>query len=520
MIARAVAHRAGLLCLLMVLLVGPWLAAPALAHSALIATEPGDGAVLTDAPSRFTLRFNESVRPIVGRLSLPDGRTVLLNNPPSGTEIVFDLPALTDKGSYLLSWRVTSSDGHPVAGGNVFSVGHQTETADGSIAAPLVTRATLWGARVILVAGFLFGISGVAFAHLAGRPAPVATRHAVTLGFISLPVVGVFQALDVLGQGPTALSGIAPWYELLRGPPALALLLAALALLLARMAERRALLAGLALILMAGAAATTGHAATAPPQALMRPAVALHMLGAGLWIGALLPLIAALRAGNAQPALRRFGAIIPWALAVLLASGAALSVVQVHQVAALWTTAYGRVLLVKLVLVAGLLALGLWNRIALTPRAEAGDNDPLRRVIRVEILLALLVIAVLGLWRFTAPPRTLAPLPVAIVQQIGDARLSARIHLGSNRPGPIAVALSDFRVEGRPFTPLETRIEFSKPAFGLGPFARTLSGGQADLDAGSFILPMDGFWVLRVTFLIDEFRAEQILDLITLEPAR
>lgn len=506
----------------LVLVLGPALAPAAWAHAALLAVDPAEGAILDAAPARVVLHFSEAVRPIVGRLTFPDQSTVLLAaSQTDATGIMFDLPAITDKGSYLLSWRVSSSDGHPVAGAALFSIGHASElTAEGP-AAPPSTRIVLWAARAVLVAGLLIGVGGVAFASGTGQGVPRLSRLAVTAGLVALPVVMAFQGLDLLGAAPPALAGSDPWREALQGSPALALLLALLSLTLAYLVSagrvgRVAALAALALA--AGSAAATGHAATAVPQVLTRPAVLLHVLAAAFWLGAFAPLIAALARGQGAVALHRFGAIIPWALATLIASGIALSVVQLETVEALWITPYGRVLIAKLLLVAILLALGAWNRISLTPRAESGAPGALIRSIRLEIALSLAIIAVLGLWRFTVPPRNIVPPPVGIVQQVGDAALSAQIRLSSNRAGPMTVALSDLRLDGRPFTPIEVRVEFTKPAFGLGPFSRTLPGAGDVLEAGSFILPMDGFWVLRLHVLVDDFRSEEIVDIVTLEP--
>lgn len=514
MTVRTIGQGGALLVALLVMLWAP----AAFAHASLIGSDPVDGAVLDGAPQSFVLRFNETVRPIIGRLTLPDQTTIMLDTPPTGAEVTFTLPEVQAQGSYLLSWRVTSGDGHPAAGGTLFSVGHASETGAVETRAPRSTRTILWILRSLLLSGLLFGVAGIAFAHFAATPAPHAARIAIGIALVALPLTGLFQALDILGQGPGALLTRAPWAEVLRGPPALALVLAALSLVLARWAVLRPGLVLPALALMAGAVATTGHAATAAPQLLMRPAVALHVLAAGFWLGAFLPLIAALQGGQASRALHRFGALIPWALVVLLASGAALSVVQLEQVQALWTTAYGRVLMAKLALVAGLLGLGLYNRARLTARAEAGDSLPLIRAIRAELVLAVLVIAALGLWRFTPPPRNIPPAATVIQQHIGNERVSARLDLGANRAGPVSVALSRITLDGRPLSPKETRVEFSKPAFGLGPFSRTAPTAAGRVDAGTFVLPMDGFWVLRVTFLIEDFRSEEVMDIVTLEP--
>src|SRR5690606_22317236 len=94
------------------------------AHASLVRSDPVDGAVLDAAPSRLVLTFNEPVSPLVLRLVGDGGTTTDLE--PSAmddTAVVIDtLPGLDD-GGYLLSWRVVSSDGHPIGGSVAFSVG-------------------------------------------------------------------------------------------------------------------------------------------------------------------------------------------------------------------------------------------------------------------------------------------------------------------------------------------------------------------------------------------------------------
>src|SRR5690606_26034677 len=107
------------------------------------------------------------------------------------------------------------------------------------------------------------------------------------------------------------------------------------------------------------ALAASGHASTAPPQWATRPAVWLHGVAATLWLGALLPLAQALRRGDtaALRTLARFSRWIVYPLVVLVGAGVLLASVQLGRPGALLTTDYGRVLALKLALVAALLLL-------------------------------------------------------------------------------------------------------------------------------------------------------------------
>ena len=141
-------------------------------------------------------------------------------------------------------------------------------------------------------------------------------------------------------------------------------------------ADRTALCAqGLLLGAIAlGAAAWAGHAAAAEPSPLRASAAdALHLAGAGAWLGGLAPLAWLLRRAarpehaDARPyavlAARRFSRLALAAVLALVATGVLNAWSQVGSVAALLGTPYGRLLVLKLLLLAPILALAAVNRL-------------------------------------------------------------------------------------------------------------------------------------------------------------
>ena len=138
----------------------------------------------------------------------------------------------------------------------------------------------------------------------------------------------------------------------------------------------------LALVGVGAALAASGHARAGYPRWLTRPAVFLHAVGIAFWVGALVPLGAALASPGAPgvAALRRFSQIAPFAVLPLIAAGIALAVVQLRSIDALWTTAYGNVFLIKMALLVPLFTLAVLNRYRLTQPAVSGvcgsDRNP------------------------------------------------------------------------------------------------------------------------------------------------
>jgi copper transport protein len=97
------------------------------AHASLVSTEPSDGSVLAQAPQTVQLHFNEAVTPVVISLIDATGRTrddAAVRG--AGETIVITLPENMPRGTQIVSYRVISADGHPVAGALMFSIGAAT----------------------------------------------------------------------------------------------------------------------------------------------------------------------------------------------------------------------------------------------------------------------------------------------------------------------------------------------------------------------------------------------------------
>lgn len=143
---------------------------------------------------------------------------------------------------------------------------------------------------------------------------------------------------------------------------------------------------------------------------------AVHLAAGGIWLGGLLPLGLLLRratgldGGAFQPlaraALPHFSRMGYAAVALVALTGVVNTVLLVGNFDGLVDTPYGRLLLVKLALVAAMVALALGNRFRLLPRVT-GSVDPapplrtLCRSVAIEQALGLAilaVVAVLGTW--------------------------------------------------------------------------------------------------------------------------
>ncbi len=143
------------------------------AHAALVTVEPPDGAILAQAPAVLKLTFNEPVAPLVMQLIGPSGLPVTPGSVDvdNATILISRLPPLTT-GTHVLSWRVTSADGHPVGGSLIFSIGTTTEPPAAAHLADQGVRAALWAGKLALYVGLFVGVGGAFYRAWISDPSP------------------------------------------------------------------------------------------------------------------------------------------------------------------------------------------------------------------------------------------------------------------------------------------------------------------------------------------------------------
>ena len=161
------------------------MASPALAHDALIASNPADGAALSEAPAQLVLTYNAEIASIGAEVAItaPDGASALGGDLTiAGTEVTVPLAPDLANGAYAIAWRVTSSDGHPISGELAFTLDAPVaETNDPATTEPATTEAATSDSPT---------------------PAPSTTTPAMeTNDFTPQPWLAVVLGLAVLGTG-------------------------------------------------------------------------------------------------------------------------------------------------------------------------------------------------------------------------------------------------------------------------------------------------------------------------------
>ncbi len=147
----------------------------------------------------------------------------------------------------------------------------------------------------------------------------------------------------------------------------------------------------------------------------------VHLLAAGAWLGGLLALASLLLRSPTLPeqllfthrSLARFAIVGTTVVALVVATGLVNSwlLIGIDRLPTLWTSLYGRLLLVKLMLFAGMLALAARNQFKLTPALERALNtlDPTDQLRALRISLAIESTAALAILGIVAWLGTLEP---------------------------------------------------------------------------------------------------------------
>jgi copper transport protein len=271
-----------------------------------------------------------------------------------------------------------------------------------------------------------------------------------------------------------------------------------------------------------------GHARTQSPTALLVPADVVHVVGMSAWLGGLAFLLFAVPAATRalEPAdrtrllaaaLARFSPLALGAVAALAVTGVIQALIEVRTLDALTGTAFGRAVLVKAVLLAVLIGLGAVNRQRVVPalrRLAAGGAAPgdagrlLRRTLRAEVALIVVVLAVTGALTGYAPPTAESANqgPVAVSQRMGPLDLQLTVDPAQVGPNAVHLYLFDAKTGAAFNGTKELRVQASLPKKGIGPLDLTTHrAGPGHYVADAVVLSPGGDWQLDVTDRVSDF---------------
>jgi copper transport protein len=419
--------------------------AAAFGHANLLERVPSFGQRVEKAPRAVTLHFDQGVLVLPRSVQVVNQRGVSMTAGPAraeegGGKVVSVPLRRLPRGAYTVRWQVTSLEGHVLSGVYTFGVRVKppppTEAygASGPTATEDVVRWGYFLALALLVGGLGFRLLVV------GRSPPPAVERrfylvagASVVAVLELGIVAfILRARDALQLpfGRLLYGDLSPLAQGTRFGTAFVVMtlgfgLVAALVFLAWLTERAVLLwpaFALSLGLCSGLS-LSGHSGV-EAGASWRSELAdwVHLSAACLWIGGLVqlgfvvwPLAPALR----REAFLRFSRLAGVLVALLVGAGVYLAYLRLPEAQDLWQEPYGRVLAVKLGLVALALGWGALHRFVVKPLLERGEPPAvLSRSLLGEGAVGMAVLLVAAVLVNADAPEKPAPQPTqAVVTQ-------------------------------------------------------------------------------------------------------
>ncbi|GAA1757010.1 copper resistance CopC/CopD family protein [Luedemannella helvata] len=529
---RAATLLAGALLALVVVLLGP--AAPASAHATLLSTSPAANSVVSQPPAAVLLTFSEPVSPIAGKLRVtgPDGRADAGEPRVEGTNVYLNLGPNTPNGTYLVTYRVISADGHPVVGAFTFSIGAPSPggppaEAEEAATSPVVT--TLFPiVRYIGYAGLLL-LVGAVLVLTTLWPQRLASGPLVRLAYVGAALIGVATVLEVALEVPYVVGGgllsggVDGWKEVLGSRFGTAHLVRlgvlGVSLLLLRPVVRgrswgsdRILLCVLGVVGLA-TWSVSGHPGASPAPMISVVADMVHLGSMSIWVGGLVMLfLFVLPRANAV----ELSAIVPvwsrwatYAVGALILTGIAQALIEVGSFNALIDTRYGWLVMAKAGLVLVILAVASGSRRLVAPIAteEPGAANKLRMIVLAEVAIIALVLGTTAVLVQTTPARTAANQVEG--PQLRSMTMNSKLFTLQSDVAPAAIGINEvhlyaFSPTGGPITIEEWKATASLPSQGIDAIEITLLRLSESHAIGQVTLPAAGDWEFTFTLRTTE----------------
>jgi copper transport protein len=413
--------------------------AAASAHATLKSTTPPYGHEVGASPRTIRLHFDQHVKLLPGAVKVLDvnGRDHALGSHSIRGDVIARVGPLP-RGGYTVRWQGVSADSHVVSGVWTFGVGVKAPAigaAYGAGGPTLVEKVVRW--VWFLGIALMIGALGLRLVVLRGLLVPLRLERRIAvaagLGAVVALEAGIaafsLNCEDALqlsfgrylygDLSPMSTTRFGRAFIVMTLAFALVLALVYLSWLLDRVVFQWPAFA-IALV-FAGGLSVSGHDAVDPGSSwLSEVADWLHLSAASLWIGGLATMAVLLWTGAPElrrAAFLRFSRLASVLVAVILLAGLYLGYVRLLHVSDLWTTGYGRVLLVKSALFGLALGWGALHHFVLRPRLERSQEIApagIRRSLLAESLIGVAVLLAAAVLVDSRPPAAnAAPLAAA-----------------------------------------------------------------------------------------------------------
>lgn len=241
----------------------------------------------------------------------------------------------------------------------------------------------------------------------------------------------------------------------------------------------------------------------------------LHLLAAGLWLGGLpafvLLLWQARRKANpawdafATRATRRFSIVSILSVSALLAGGLVNSWNLLSGPRDLVTTGYGRLVALKVGLLAGMFGIAAVNKFCLTPQLpERAAMRALQRNSLAEIFLGLCVLVFVGMLGTMSPTAHIHATPEGLPPDAAFVHIHAQeamadVTIDPGRPGSVQVAIRVMREDLSLFPVKEVRLRLEPPPLSNPALERNATElADGTWQVSGIIITEPGIWTVKV----------------------
>jgi copper transport protein len=475
-------------------------------------------------------------------------------------------PGLPD-GSYTATYRVVSADGHVVSSGYVFSIGKEgrapTETVGeliGGAGNGKVTEVAYGLARGLEYLAIALAVGSIAFLLIcwlpaSGAPGAAFTRRLRVVLWIAAGIGLIATAAQIVLEGAEA-AGISGFSAITKtiieetlqtrfgtvwgfAFVAWVVVVATTGLMgsfphkrggSSRSPSVRSLGTGLMLVPLAYLVlcpALSGHGSSQSPVALNFAMNAIHVGAMAVWLGGLATLLLVLPAATrsaATPAERsrmlagplvRFSTVALACVALIMATGLVQAYVYVRHFGDLLSTGYGRAVLAKFLLLLCVLGVAAYNRRSSVPqlKAIAGRGESpgrpgvlLRRALRGEVALLVVVIGVTAALASYAPPVSAQAGPFAITTEVGPTTLEMDVDPARVGANSMHIYFFDAKT-GAPYKQgKELTVTATLPDKEIGPLPlEAQSAGPGHYIVSNALLNAPGDWDIDIVLRVSEF---------------
>ena len=438
------------------------------AHAILESSSPEASTLLASSPKEIRLDFDEQVEATLGDVRIYDSeqREVSKSNTErsaSDTSVVTaEVPTLKN-GVYVVVWRVVSADGHPVTGAFPFEIGTKSTGTSAALLEEVLNRTETTSPlgnpmSALRLLGSLALILLVGCVSLLWRsPLLGNARVRKTLQYSSVSI-----AVSSLGllfmQGPYTAGK--SWGSLLdsvligdvmQTRLGLALFIrvicafawGVIAITASASVSRRWRISVIATaIITISTYAASGHQSAGTLPGIFVPLDMIHLAAISTWVGALLALAVVSKDNNVENEAKRFSQMATWSMPVVVVTGVVQGLHLLGGISTITQTNFGKLLLLKTVLVGGVVVFGSKARAKL----QLNGFSSIAKIIRWESTLVVLVLAVTSLMVAQSPnakPTTPISFSATKVQNNIVAELSvvpavvgtAEVHVILTPPG-------------------------------------------------------------------------------------